>query len=67
MLLVTLQVVLLITAILMPLSTRKKNSRKIKYKIDRDTSNSQYAVNAFGTLEKINRISTTDRKPEVEN
>lgn len=67
MLLVTLQVVLLITAILMPLSTRKKNSRKIKYKIDRDTSNSQYAVNSFGTLEKINRISATDHKPEVEN
>jgi hypothetical protein len=51
----------------MPLITRKNNSRKIKYKIDTDTSNSLYAVNAFGTLEKINRLNTTDHKPEVEN
>ncbi|MGF7078200.1 hypothetical protein [Mucilaginibacter sp. UYCu711] len=67
MLLVILQVVVLITAILMPLSTRKDNSRNIKYKIDTDTSNSLYAVNAFGTLEKINRLNTTGHKPEVEN
>ncbi len=67
MLLVTLQVVVLITAILIPLSIRKKNNRPIKYKIYTDTSNSLYAVNSFGTLEKINRLNTTDHKPEIEN
>jgi predicted DNA-binding ArsR family transcriptional regulator len=51
----------------MPLSTRKSRNRKVQYKIDTDTSNSLYAVNAFGTLEKINRVNTNGHKPEVEN
>jgi hypothetical protein len=51
----------------MPLSTRKNNNHKFQYKIDTDTTNSQYAVNEFGTLERINRINTTGHKPEVEN
>jgi hypothetical protein len=67
MLIVTSQIVLLITAILMPLSTRKNNNHKFQYKIDTDTTNSQYAVNEFGILERINRINTTGHKPEVEN
>ncbi|MES2374942.1 MAG: hypothetical protein V4553_00095 [Bacteroidota bacterium] len=67
MLVVTSQIVLLIIAVLMPLNIRKNNKRKIQYRIDTDTSNSLYAVNEFGTLEKINRLNPTDHKPEVEN
>jgi hypothetical protein len=66
MLLVASQIVLLIVAI-MPLSTRKNRTQKSQYKIDTDTSNSLYAVNEFGTLERINRTNTTGHKPEVEN
>jgi hypothetical protein len=65
MLLITLQIVLLLTAILMPLSTWKNKARIIPFKIDTDTSNSLYAVNEFGTLELINRINTANQQPEV--
>ncbi|MBC7400008.1 MAG: hypothetical protein H7289_08685 [Mucilaginibacter sp.] len=67
MLLVASQIVLLLTAILMPLSIRKSRNPKHQHKIDTDTSNSQYAVNEFGTLERINRTNTTGHTPEVEN
>ncbi len=63
MLLITLQIGLLLEAIILPLKTRK-NKTKTLYKIDTDTSNSLYAVNEHGMLEKI-KISK--QKPTVEN
>ncbi|MES2425872.1 MAG: hypothetical protein V4560_02825 [Bacteroidota bacterium] len=60
MLVITLQIVLLLAAIVLPLKTRK-NKIDSRYKIDTDTSNALYAVNEYGTLEKINRIKLNDR------
>lgn len=60
MLVITLQIGLLLAAIILPLKTRK-NKTTIPYKVDTDTSNALYAVNEYGTLEKINRIKLNDR------
>lgn len=71
MLVIISQVLLLIAAIVLPLNSRRglfnkrKNSKN--YRIDTDTSNANYAISEFGTLEKINPINRTDEKPEIGN
>ncbi|MFD2871765.1 hypothetical protein ACFS5N_04760 [Mucilaginibacter ximonensis] len=73
MLIIISQVVLLLAALALPLKNKRvkvKNIRAIKpirsYRIDTDTSNANYAINEFGTLERINRVNW-DEKPEFEN
>jgi hypothetical protein len=51
MLIVALQIILLLVVILLPLGAGKRNKT---HRIDRDTSNSQYAINENGMLERIN-------------
>ena|GEM_PF-1865460 len=68
---IVVQVVLLVIAIALPLKSRKSRFRKKEvkqnYRVDTDTSNAHYAINEFGGLEKIDRITWPDKKPEVEN
>ncbi|MFD2866299.1 hypothetical protein [Mucilaginibacter antarcticus] len=52
LLIVTLQIVLLLTATLLPLKGRRA-AKKIIFFIDRDTSDAQLAVNKHGVLERI--------------
>ncbi len=56
MLLITLKIVLLFTAIITPLIARKSPT-KFQYKIDTDTSNAQYAINENGWLEEFRRFN----------
>lgn len=71
MLIVISQVLLLLVALALPLRRKKKRVKDVEikkeYKIDTDTHNANYAINEFGTLEKIDRHSWTDEKPEMEN
>ena len=73
MLIIISQVVLLLVAVALPLKSKKERAKRLEvtkmilnYRIDTDTSNANYAINEFGTLEKINRINWGQR-PEVEN
>lgn len=73
MLIIISQVVLLLVAIALPLKNKRERERSQKvitriqrYRIDTDTSKANYAINEFGTLERINRINW-DEKPEFEN
>ncbi|HWZ36604.1 MAG TPA: hypothetical protein VNW51_10610 [Mucilaginibacter sp.] len=70
MLIVISQVLLLLAAVALPLGSKRKLVGNIEikkeYRIDTDTSNANYAINEFGTLEKINRLSWTDERPEME-
>lgn len=56
MLLITLKIVLLLSSIVIPLST-KKNKVKKGFDIDTDTTDATYAINENGLLEKIHRPS----------
>ena len=61
MLLITLQVVLLLSSILIPLGAKKAEPKpKSKFRIDTDTKNARYAINENGVLEKIQRTSLSD-------
>ena len=66
MLLITLQIGLLLTVIILPLKTKKSKSNN-RYKVDTDTGNSQYAVNENGMLEKISPLKTSQPKPPIAN
>ena len=52
MLIIALQIAMLLISILLPLRA-SKFSKKTTYRIDRDTRNSQYAINENGMLERI--------------
>lgn len=52
MLITAFQIIILLVAILLPVQSRKPKM-KAAYRIDCDTSNSQYAINEKGLLEKI--------------
>jgi hypothetical protein len=61
MLLITLQVVLLLSSILIPLGAKKAQPHsKPKLRIDTDTKDANYAINENGMLEKIKRTSLSD-------
>lgn len=70
MLIIISQVVLLLIALALPLKNKRERFKKMEipkvYKIDTDTRNANYAVNEFGTLERINRANL-DEKPEIES
>jgi len=73
MLIIISQVILLIVAIALPLKRKRDRAKKIEvtekapgYKIDTDTSGANYAINKFGTLERINRTNWYEN-PEFEN
>jgi hypothetical protein len=52
MLIAALQIVILLTVILLPLGAGKRHKA---YRIDRDTSNSEYAINENGVLQRIDK------------
>lgn len=56
MLLITLKIVLLLSSIIIPLSTKGYKAKK-RLNIDTDTRNATYAINENGLLEKIQRSS----------
>lgn len=78
MLFIVAQVLLLAVAVAMPFKSKNSRNKRMElrnnrvefrrlYRIDTDTSHANYAINEFGTLEKISRLNWTDEKPEVEN
>jgi hypothetical protein len=66
MLLITLQIVLILSAILIPLYAKIRKS-KTQYKIDTNTDDANYAINEDGLLERYQRINLSQSKPQVEN
>lgn len=73
MLIIISQVVLLLVAVVLPVKQKRDRAKRLeetekvqRYKIDTDTSNANYAINKFGTLERINRINWYEN-PEFEN
>jgi hypothetical protein len=67
MLYITIQAVLLLGGIIIPLGAQKsqatdssKFKANIKFRIDTDTTNARYAINENGSLERINRTSLSD-------
>jgi hypothetical protein len=59
MLLVTLQILLLLSVIITPLRLPKAKA-ETKFKIDTNTENAIYAINENGMLERIQRPSLTN-------
>ncbi len=61
----------MLVAVALPLRHKRirlrKNQPRAFYRIDTDTTHANYAVNEFGFLEKINRVSPANQKPEMEN
>ena len=54
MLLITLQIALLLGAIILPLIPKKKKTNpEPKFRVDRDTKNAEYAITENGKLEKL--------------
>ena len=66
MLLITLQIVLVLSAILVPLYAKISRS-KPRYKIDTDTNDANYAINEHGLLEKYSRVHLGDTKHPVKD
>lgn len=66
MLMLTLQTLVLLTAVLLPLHSAKK-LRTPKYNIDRDTSRATYAINENGVLERINVDQPSVKNPRIRN
>ncbi len=61
MLLITLQIVFLLSAILIPLYTKIRRA-KTQYKIDTNTDDANYAINEEGLLERYSRIHLGEQK-----
>jgi hypothetical protein len=66
MLLIAFQIVLVLSAILVPLYANIRRS-KTKYKIDTDTNDANYAINEHGLLEKYKRVHLANPKQQVKN
>jgi len=71
MLIIISQIILLLVAVALPLRHRRSRLKRFRfkesYKIDTDTRYANYAINEFGSLEKISRVSSADQTPEMEN
>lgn len=52
---------MMLCLIVLPLASRRKKRTTFTGKIDHDTSNAEYAINAHGFLEKISDSATSDR------
>jgi hypothetical protein len=66
MLLITFQIVLVLSAILVPLYAKIHKS-KIQYKIDTDTNDANYAINEYGLLERYQRVNLNEPKQQVKH
>jgi hypothetical protein len=54
MLLITLQTVLILGSIVLPLIPKKEKIKpELKFRIDRDTTNAEYAIAESGSLERL--------------
>lgn len=66
MLLITFQIVLVLSAILVPLYAKIRKS-KTQYKIDTDTNDANYAINEYGLLERYQRVNLNEPKQQVKH
>jgi hypothetical protein len=66
MLLISSQIVLVLSAILIPFYAKVRRS-KPRFKIDTDTNDANYAINEHGLLERYNRVHLGDANHQVKD
>lgn len=66
MLLIIFQIILVLSAILIPLYAKIRKPKN-QYKIDTNTDDATYAINEYGLLEKYQRVNLNEPKQPVKH